>query len=135
MKYMLLFCLLTTSLLVGDVSAAESNFYTNKNGVSFTGKEYKFISDFYFDGYQDYMTYNDYEKFLASNIMKGEIKTITLDDYSNSRSLEYETKMKQLKLSSSCADDCFVVTTLIWKVIPAVKSYDLIGAYFDNTRS
>lgn len=133
MKYKLLFCLLTISLFVGNVSATELNFYTNENGVSFTEKEYNFLSDFYFDGYQDYMTTEDYEKFVTSNIMEGEIKTITLDDSLNSRSLEYETKMKQLKVSSSCANDCIVATTLIWKAIPAVKSYDLIGAYFDNT--
>lgn len=133
MRFKFMLCLIISILFVENVCALENTFYTNANGVGFSEEEYKFISDFYFEGFQDYMTQDDYQRFLDSNIMQGEITTKILDNSLNTRSLVYETQMKQLKVSSSCSSDCIVATTLIWKSLPAIRSYDLIGAFFDNT--
>lgn len=133
MKFKLLLCFLVVGVFVNTVNAEELYYYTNSKGVNFSKEEYDFISSFYFEGLQDYMTEQDYSQFIDSNIMNGEIKTVELNDSDKSRSLSYETPMKLLKVSSSCSTDCIVATSLVWKSKPAVKSYDHIGAYFSNT--
>ena len=62
-----IFC--TTS----NVFAQESYYYKNKSGVLFSYEDYKFISEFFFEGYQEYMSQEDYNDFISSNIMNGEI--------------------------------------------------------------
>lgn len=134
-KKMLIFILLVlfTSTNVYAISDA---YYTNLNGVELSKEEYDFLSEFYFEGYQDYMTREDYTEFYNSHIMNGNIKinTISLNNNSSSRTTNYyETNMKLLKMSSSCSTNCFIATTLTWKTNPSVRSYDHIGAYFYNT--
>lgn len=133
MKFKFMLCLLAICAFINTANASELYYYTNPKGVNFSREEYSFISNFYFEGYQDYMTLEDYEQFVNSNIMNGEIKIAVLDETNKTRSLTYETPMKILKVSSSCSTDCVVVTSLIWKSKPAVKSYDHIGAFFNNT--
>lgn len=119
-----------------DVNA--ETFYTNANGVEFSEKEYSFISDFYFEGYQDYMTISDYQEFINSNIINGNISIQEKYDYNHNILIPYassshETASKILKLSSSCSEDCTINVTVTWKKVPLTKTYDLIGAYFENT--
>lgn len=118
-----------------DVNA--ENFYINKNGIKFTEREYSFISDFYFEGYQDYMTISDYEEFKNSNIINGDINIQEKYDYDTNTLIPYassshETPSKIFKLSSSCSDDCTINVSVTWKKIPTTKSYDLMGAYYEN---
>lgn len=76
------------SFIFASSAYAKDAYFTNQYGVIFTEKEYNFISDFYFEGYQDYMKFSDYEEFLKSNIMNRKVKTIKngdnfgLNDYS-----------------------------------------------------
>lgn len=110
-------------------------YYTNNNGVTFTQEEYDFLSDFYFLGYQNYMTQSDYNNFIESDIMNGTINSV-LYDFSNPigrTTNSLETQMKLLKMSSSCSTTCVIATTLIWKSNPSVRSYDHIGALLNNT--
>lgn len=132
-KIFFVFALLLLFSSFINVEASEITGYTNKYGVFFSNEEYDFISDFYFEGYQDYMTQDDYTNFINSDIMNGDIKTEVSDMNDISRSLIYETQMKQLKVSSSCSSDCYIAIILTWKSFPAVRSYDLIGAYFNGT--
>lgn len=135
MKKLSIAILFVLSIISIDVNA--ESFYTNKNGVEFTEREYSFISDFYFEGYQDYMTISDYEEFKNSNIINGDINIQkkhyydfnTLIPYTSS---SHETPSKILKLSSSCSSDCTINVTATWKKIPSTKSYDLIRAYYEN---
>ena len=122
------------TIFISVVNAEELTYYTNSNNVNFSKEEYEFISNFYFEGYQNYMTEEDYKEFKKSNIMNADIKTQVLE-YSDINPLSglYETQMKQSKVSSACSTNCTVATTLLWKQNPTVRSYDLIGAYFNNT--
>lgn len=137
LKIKFIFCMMCMFALFSKVSASELSeeeyYYSNSKGVNFTKQEYDFISNFYFEGFQDYMTPEDYESFVNSDIMNGEIKTAVLEDTNLNKILYYETPMKILKVSSSCSTNCIVVTSLTWKSKPAVKSYDHIGAFFENT--
>ncbi len=115
------------------IAKAKEYYYTNKYGVSFTKQEYIFLSNLYFEGYQDYVTVQDYNNFKESDIESGQINIIT----SNSSIVPYDitqnTEYKEIKLTTSCnSSKCFLVTTLTWKKDPRVKSYDVIGAYFTN---
>ncbi len=124
---MFIFC--TTS----NVLAQESYYYKNKNDVLFSYENYKFISEFFFEGYQEYMSQEDYNVFISSNIMNGEI-VINDTSSQSTRTIDFlETNMKKLKIASSCSDTCFIATTLTWKTNPTIRSYDHIGAVISNT--
>ena len=120
------------------LSVSAEGFYTNRYGVSFSEQEYSFISNFYFDGYQNFMSIDDYNDFIDSDIMNGEITIVEkklIDDNALSLySLSHETNAKILKLATSCSTTCMVTSTLSWKNVPNVKSYDLIGAYASGTK-
>lgn len=129
------------SFIFASSAYAKDAYFTNQYGVIFTEKEYNFISDFYFEGYQDYMKISDYEEFLKSNIMNRKVKTIKngdnfgLNDYSvlNSESF-HETSSKSIKLSTACSMVCNVSIVAEWKKSPTIRSYDVIGAYLQNVK-
>lgn len=131
--YLVLFNLIFTCF-----SVKAKTFYINDNGVEFSKEQYSFISKFYFEGYQDYMTKSDYQEFVDSNIINGNIAIQEAYDYGRYGLVPYsnsshETASKILQLSTSCSKDCTVVVKAVWKKVPTTKTYDLIGAYFENT--
>ncbi len=111
---------------------AKEVFYTNSNNVSFTEEEYEFLSTMFWDGCQELFSQNDYNKFINSNIINGIINTKTNNDIMPLSSL-YENNNKYLKISTSCSSNCFVSVTLKWKNLPTIRSYDVMGAYLENT--
>ena len=137
---------------------AEETFYKNKNGVTLTEEEYNFISKMYWDGYQSLMTLEDYEEFQDSKVMDGQVEVKILDydnsvipynssfptggrllkilDYDNSvipYSSSFSSGGKSLKIFKSCSSNCLISVTLQWTGNPIVRSYDVIGAYIENT--
>lgn len=125
-------------IFVANVNAKEF-FYINQYGVVFSKEEYNFLSDFYFEGYQNYMKIEDYIKFVNSNIMNKTIKTSIKDDESNigeygvsSLSAFHETSSKSIKISSACSNVCNISIVADWKKSPTIRSYDVIGAYLKN---
>lgn len=129
-KYLLL-TILCSMLFTSNISAKEI-YYENKNGVVFTKEEYDFLSYMFQDGSQELMTKNDYNSFIKSEIMAGDIKSdeyIGIIPYATS----IDTPIKKLSIVASCNTDCLISTTLKWKGTPGVKSYDVIGAYLENT--
>ena len=45
-------------------------YYTNANGVVFDQNQYNYISELYWDGYQNYMTQNDFNMLYNNDIPK-----------------------------------------------------------------
>lgn len=137
MKKILALLILSANLFLWSINTTYAKeFYQNKYGVAFTKEEYNFISKFYFKGYQDYMTIDDYNNFITSNIMNGElkIKESTPNYIIPYAEIEHTTNSKTIKLSASCMDSiCYVSVLLTWKSAPKVRSHDLIGSYFSNT--
>lgn len=111
-------------------------YYTNSHEVSFTKEEYDFVSKFYFDGYQDYMTKEDYNYMIDNNMMNGtiEIKEFTEENISRADT-SYATGSKKIQLSSACGTTCSMAITLTWLKSPNVRSYDLVGAYSPTSDS
>jgi len=112
---------------------AEGGYYQNQNGVSMTESEYKFITDFYFDGYQDYVTKENYE--TVKELMKGqiEIKEYNEENIVKPYGTSFSTPSKTVKIASSCASDCTINISATWANNPVVKSYDLLGGFLRET--
>lgn len=105
-------------------------YYTNSYEVNFTKEEYDFVSKFYFDGYQKYMTQDDYKYMMDNDMMNGKIEIKEFTDENVSRAeTSYATGAKKLQLSSACSTTCSLAITLTWKGSPSIRSYDLVGAY------
>ncbi len=125
---------LLSILFIGKVNAEEI-YYTNSNGVNLTKHEYNVLSEFYWDGYQQNMSNEELEFLKSKGLFENEIKTVVVKD--NPITLygfaEHTTSYKSLKMSSSCSSDCVVGVSLDWLKLPQVRSYDILGFYFENT--
>lgn len=117
---------------IPQVKAAET-YYQNNNGVTLSKEEYDFLSYMFWQGSQDLLTKEDYKKFVESNIMNGELGDDTYTEIQPLSTL-VETNSKTLKIVKSCSSDCLISVTLTWKGNPTIKSYDVMGAYLDNTK-
>lgn len=128
---MLFICL---TININKAKALET-FYKNNNGVTFTKEEYDFLSQMYWDGYQSLMNLDDYEEFKNSKVMQGQIEVKELN-YGNII-MPYGTSFvggnRILKIFKSCSSNCLISVTLEWTGNPTVKSYDVMGAYIENT--
>ena len=131
---------LILSIFIGSsIAMAEDIYYTNSNGISFTKKEYDFFTAMYYDGYQAYMTEDDMRYFEntekdASLVEKVEYEPMeTFNPGTISiMATSHETAAKKLTISKSNATYPTIAITAIWKQSPAVRSYDLIGAYLNG---
>ena len=128
----------TIGFIISNVSADEEIYYTNGNGVSMTREQYDFFGEMFYDGFQNNVTLNLYNRYLTNGYFEG---TIVKDEYDEENHLlssslgdspkgtVHETTMKKLTISKACGSvSCAVTVTLRWKGTPNVKSYDVIGA-------
>lgn len=107
---------------------ALTNFYQNSNGVVLNEKEYDFFSKMYWDGYQKFVTLDEYTSLKENGFFNQDIESKKISEPIMPLSTGYETGSKILQISKVCASNCFVAITASWKTIPKVKSYDVIGA-------
>lgn len=133
-KTLFVVVLICLFMFTKNVSAKEI-YYTNNNGVEFTYEEYDFLTRMYWDECQDLMDLEQYDAFIESNIMYGEFdsKSITFQDIMP-RGTIISNNNRTLKISKSCSDDCFIAVSHTWHGTPAVKGYDVMGAYLENTQ-
>ncbi|MDE5599605.1 MAG: hypothetical protein K2I49_01570 [Ureaplasma sp.] len=126
--------LVMVCILGVNVNALESEkvYYENRNGVEFTKKEYDFVSEFYYEGYQEYMTLENYNRLKNANIMSKQIKKVVYDNNAEIQPLtdvSYQSASKKLVLSYACSSRCYASFRASWLTIANVRSYDLIGVY------
>ena len=114
-------------------------YYTNANGVVFDQNQYNYISELYWDGYQNYMTQNDFNMLYNNDIFGQHINRVSETYYNNQNPIGVNsygsiTEMgRTLTISSSCSSICTVVMNVTWNGSASVKSYDVIGARYINT--
>lgn len=113
---------------------ADDVYYTNKNGVNMTEEQYNFLGELYFDGYQEYITQDKFNKYLTMGLYDKKVYKKETEDFETGvespRALIHETTAKKLTLAYSCSNGfCGMVTSLQWKGTPRVISYDVIGSY------
>lgn len=127
MKKIFLFIIL---MFVGVISVnAESIYYTNKYNVSFTEEQYNFFTNMYYEGYQEYVTLDDFNYFDGYAINTGEVYSsyATLDVMSLAESVT-GTK-KSLKISKvTGASGVYITLVADWFQNPTTKSNDVMGA-------
>lgn len=116
----------------------------NKNGVSITEKEKKFIDEFYGEQFFENMTIEDYEWISDLNINTSTDITIkstyspminAVNENNIKKSPQHQTKSKKISVAKSCNTICIIVTNVQWFINPNIRSYDLIGFRFQNTES
>lgn len=129
-KLILVFCLLCLGVL--NVKA-DSLYYTNSNGVSFTKEQYNFFSKMYWEGYQSNMTQEDFTYYEETEMNENLVESV----YANStmsRATSVSDNNKTLKISKVDGTNYSNVSvTLTWNNNPTIKSYDVIGARLVNT--
>lgn len=121
---------LLTGMFILNVNAEESIYYTNSQNVNFTIKEYEFISNMFYKGYQDSMSLNDYEEiFWDKNIVDSEIQKNTTDEslVLMPYGVSHETASKKLTIAKVCTSECLITLNAVWKKSPYIRSYDVIG--------
>ncbi len=137
-KLVRLSLILICSLFVINVLSinvhADDVYYTNKNGVGMTEEQYNFLGELYFDGYQEIITQDKFNKYLSMGLYGKKVYKKEIEDFESSvespKALIHETTAKKLTLAYSCNDRfCGMVTGLQWKGFPKVLSYDVIGSY------
>ena len=131
-KFLLSTCLFSMFVLAPNVQAKEV-YFVNQNNVEFTKEEYDFISYMFWDGAQEQMDLDNYNNFINSDIMDGDLDSEIYYDIPMTRATSIEDANRTLKIVKSCSSNCFVSVTLTWKNSPTIRSYDVMGAYLDGT--
>ena len=131
---------LVSLLFIGIISVkAESYYYINDNGVTFTKNEYDFITEMYYDGYQAYMTEEDKAVFNGVKMVPENVESVEYVEKEafvpgviSPKATSHETASKLLKISKSNGTNPTIAISCSWKKSPNVRSYDLIGAYLNG---
>lgn len=132
MKKILLTILILTFMSVNYVSAKE--IYYDNGEIQLTKEQYDFFTAMYFDGYQQYITKDDF-KIFDTSIMNAENVESNVVHYNIplGRATSYNDNNKSLKISKASAGTSSIISiTLTWNTNPNVKSYDVIGARFSG---
>ena len=126
-------------MLVGISNVKASTYYTSKNGVDFTKEQYDYISELYYDGYQDVMSQEDLDKIVDLGLIGTEVKRVTMDSDGliggkiiNTRSTSVYYAGRTLSIGSSCSTQCLVTLMAQWSCTPTIKSWDVIGFRVSN---
>jgi len=103
MKTKIIFLMLLVMFVSINNVSAEEQYYNNKYNVTLTKEEYDFLSKFYWEGYQEDMTLEDYQEFIKSDIINGEFESFELDESKKQCIVPYdtsnETDSKIIKIS------------------------------------
>ena len=125
--------------LMGEIVFAQENdiYYENSNGVKLTKEEYDFIGEFYYDGYQDYISLNSFQTMKEVNIFSKPITKVYAEDNGIQllTDVTYQSASKKLVMSYSCGSICVVSFLAEWLTVANVRSYDLIGAYSPSSKA
>ena len=110
------------------------SYYVNSNGVKLTKKEYNFVKEFYSLEYLERMEKEDYYWLLDLKINENEVVIKSSnEDIIATKGANHQTGSKKLSIAKSCTSSvCTVITSVTWLVEPKIRSYDLIGARFEN---
>ena len=112
---------------------AQEVFYKNNNGVTLSEKEYNFVSEMYWNGYQEYLTKEDFESLKSLNVFEKTIeKQEVVVGSPIARGSSVTSNLRQLTISKACSQECVSTLVTIWLGSPFIKSYDVVGARVAN---
>ena len=121
-------------ILNPNVNAKENIYYKNKNNVIFSEKEYDFITELFYEGYQNIISSKDYDNIFEYNSLNGIIETKIYNEKNTitSYGTSHSTGSKTIKISKSCMTNCLITIVATWKKSPNIRSYDVIGAFLEG---
>lgn len=128
---MTLFIFVLSIFTITNVNAEEI-YYTNDNGVSLTKEEYDFLTEVYWDGFQQRMTEEEYNYYKEGNYFGQEVEKKIAYDKTLTRGTFHSTPNKSIQISKVCNTSCSITIGVEWINSPVVRSYDVIGAYLYN---
>lgn len=137
-KLLILFGVLVLSNLYVLNVSAKNLFYQNENGVMMSKNEYDYFSKIYWDGYQEYITQEEYDNvkkmdIFDKDIIKEEIVQEEFTNYPTTRGATVTSHLRTLTIGKSCSNDCLITLVTSWDGMPYIKSYDVIGARLSNS--
>lgn len=130
---MLILLLLTLNVVYARTHIEKN--YINGNGFELTTKEYNFINEFYGKDFFENMTIDDYIWIDDMNINEGNVTIVNYTEY-NKLTLKaptYSHSVERLTIAKSCTSFCRIILKNEWLREPRVRSYDVMGARFENT--
>ena len=130
MKKFLFYCFVI--LMLFERVQAKPYYYINGYGVEFTLEEYNYVSELLYDGYQATMTKEEY-KIIFSENMNTIKKTIIDTPVYSTLGTFYASSSKNINIATSCDSTCLVTVAVNWTKSPNIRSYDLIGAFLEDT--
>lgn len=83
----------------------------------------------YWEGYQEYLTLDDYNEFKNMNLFNQSIDKTTkiIEDIPLTRGASVTSNLRTLTISKSCSNTCVVTLVNKWIGTPTIKSYDVFG--------
>ena len=130
--------ILFLTLMIGTNSVSASTNYVNSNGVEFTNQQYEFITNMYYDGYQELMTQNDLDKMIELDLFNQPIISVESNNglqFGGSYMINGSTVTQNgvtTKITKACTTQCLVTLKATWSLIPTTNSYDVIGFRLAN---
>ncbi len=104
-----------------------------KSQITLSDCEYNFISNMFYEGFQNNMSIEDYKNIFSSGISCNSPIQLNNNTY-DLLGTSHTTKSKNLLIKKSCSSNiCLITIQLKWLVTPKNKSYDVIGALLENT--
>ena len=127
-------CLIALFMFFGLCDVKASTYYTNEKNVNFTKEQYDYISELFYDGYQNEMTQNDLDKMIDLDLIGKPIskKVISSDGIINDNPITPKSTYvyyagRSLTIGSACGSECLVVLVAQWSGTPSIQSWDVIG--------
>ena len=131
------------ALVLFSTSVKADAYYTNENGLEFTEFQYNTLVDILNEKSVRTLTQEEYDHFNVENMIEGEYEynTQEFETYETPFTAGvmplasyHETTSKKITLSKACTSSyCLMSVILIWKKVPSVTSYDVIGVRLANT--
>ena len=128
-----------------NVYAENDVYYRTANGIDLSREEYEFLTSFYWDGYPDVMTKDQYEEFVNLDLINSDVEYKVYPETSsenfigpvdNPRSTSHSTSAKTLQIGKACLPTkCIMSLVNTWHGDPSVTSWDVIGAYMTGNSS
>lgn len=124
--FVMFICLFSFSFVKAE------SYYTNKSGVEFSKQEYDFITNMYYEGYQENITLESLERIRDLDLVNMPIEKVSTSSEIMPLISSYE-KGRTLSMVKSCSSQCLVALTATWDGKPNVRSYDVIGFLLNGT--
>ncbi len=139
MKKVILGLVLTCLLFACSNVFAEEIYYINNNGLQFTEFQYKIMTQMIYEENVANLTTDQYKLYMVDKMTPDNTKIAIEEDKAsdsdvNPNATYYETNGKRVAIASVCQTTyCRVITANTWKILPKVRSYDVVGIRLANT--